>query len=142
MSHLLFVYGTLKRGHGNHHIIRNAEYVGDFVTESKFGLVSMGEFPGMVDCKEPSEEGCNIKGELFFVDDAMLEYCDRLEGVPHFYRREAITVRSESDPPDTISCFVYILNKASAEGKEFIGAEWPPKKKETTLQLTIVPSEK
>ncbi len=33
MQHLIFVYGTLRKGEGNHHFLNSAEFLGHHETE-------------------------------------------------------------------------------------------------------------
>lgn len=41
------VYGTLKKGKPNHHVLGNATFLGEHTTEAKFTMHSMGSFPGV-----------------------------------------------------------------------------------------------
>ena len=85
MSHLVFVYGSLKKGFGNnYHLQENAEYLGDFVTEPIFTMYSLGGFPAI------REKGRTpITGEVYRVGS--LSSLDRLEGHPTFYKRQEIS---------------------------------------------------
>ena len=85
--HHIFVYGTLKRGHGNHHLLETATFLGVAVTAPEFTMLRLGGFPGIVRSGETE-----IKGELYEVDDATLRRLDRLEGHPSFYERQSLTV--------------------------------------------------
>lgn len=101
MSRYVFVYGTLKSGHGNHGVMANtagAEFIGDFSTPPCYTMVSFGGFPGIVPIGNTS-----IKGELWAVDD--VSQLDRLEGHPTFYQRTNIVLREFDKPVE-----VYILN--------------------------------
>lgn len=86
---LVFVYGTLKRGHGNHRVMQQAggEFVGEALTAEKFPLVVDG-LPYLLD---RSGEGHHVQGELYRVTDPEgWIRLDRLEGHPRFYRRRVI----------------------------------------------------
>ena len=85
-KHYVFVYGTLRKGFGNHHLLRNAKFIGEGLTKEKYSLYATS-IPYVV--KEPL---IRIKGELYEVDDFILEELDYLEGHPHFYERELIDV--------------------------------------------------
>lgn len=78
---LLFVYGTLKRGHANHHQLGGAAFVGEAAMPG-VDLHDLGPFPMAV-----AGEGTAI-GELYRVDAGQLVLLDRFEGVPRLYRRE------------------------------------------------------
>lgn len=87
MGEKLFVYGTLKRGYGNHHYLSESEFLGKAITKKRYALYSDG-IPFLV--KEPPVS--RIKGELYEVDSETLENVDLLEGHPSVYRREKIVV--------------------------------------------------
>ena len=76
----VFVYGTLKQGHPNHHWLAGCPCAGQAQLD---GLVlhDLGPFPMAI-------HGSGIVvGELYRVDAATLKALDRLEGVPRLYRR-------------------------------------------------------
>lgn len=82
----VFVYGTLKKGFGNHRLLENAKYVGE--AETVFPVYTMfdiGSFPGVVQGGETM-----IKGEVYDVNDEEFANLDRLEGYPSMYTREEI----------------------------------------------------
>lgn len=105
MSHLVFVYGTLKSGHGNHGVLANAgaELIGDFKTPPCYTMVSLGGFPGLVPIGSTA-----VKGELWAVDN--IAPLDRLEGHPTFYQRTNIVLQGFDKPVE-----VYIFNSQSFE---------------------------
>jgi len=87
MSYPLFVYGTLRRGCRNHHLLRGAAYVGTAKTKGRFALYSTG-IPYVV----RGEPVCQIVGEVYQVDAGLLADLDAHEGHPHWYRRELVDV--------------------------------------------------
>jgi len=81
----LFVYGTLKKQHSRNHVLGAAEFLGEIKTLPKYTMVNLGSFPGVLDC------GSNvISGELYIVEEKLLELCDLIEGHPNFYTRKPI----------------------------------------------------
>lgn len=52
----------------------------------------------------------NVVGEIYEVDDKMLESLDRLEEHPNFYVREVRSVR-RADTNATVDCWIYFLKK-------------------------------
>ena len=80
----LFVYGTLKRGHGNHTFLQDAELLASCAEVDGFTLYG-STIPYMV--RSP---GDRVKGEVYAVDDEILGPIDRLEGHPNHYRREPV----------------------------------------------------
>jgi gamma-glutamylcyclotransferase (GGCT)/AIG2-like uncharacterized protein YtfP len=88
MSHLVFVYGSLKRGFYNHYVLEksSAKYRGPFKTKAEYTMLNLGSFPGVV-----QSGSTRITGEVYEVDT--LEYLDHLEGYPNFYDRILIDTR-------------------------------------------------
>ncbi|MBZ0273671.1 gamma-glutamylcyclotransferase [bacterium] len=84
-STILFVYGTLKRGQRNHHLMREARFLGEAVTAPQYTLLDLGSFPGMI----PSGNTA-VHGELYEVGPELMARLDRHEGVPRFYVRVPI----------------------------------------------------
>ena len=86
-NHLIFVYGTLKQGFGNHRLLAGSKFLGTGSTNKKFAMYSIG-FPFV--CKD--EPISQIHGELYQVDDEILQNLDNLEGHPDWYRREKVKI--------------------------------------------------
>ena len=85
---LLFVYGTLKKGFHNHYLLEDAPFICKaWLPFHK--MLSLGGFPAII-----PEGGYrdNIEGELYEVPEGRWPLLDRLEGVPHLYRREQIEI--------------------------------------------------
>lgn len=85
---LVFVYGTLKEGYGNHrhHLQREGvNYKGEYITPAEWTMFSLGGFPGVM-------KGGNtpITGEVYEIDKEVFRGLDRLEGFPRFYDRDLI----------------------------------------------------
>lgn len=89
----VFVYGTLKRGHGNHRQLEDATFLGEATTVERYALHVDG-LP-MVDRNNPVSP---IHGELYLVDRATFADLDRLEGHPIFYRRQLTRVALVEGP--------------------------------------------
>lgn len=94
--HFLFVYGTLKPGHGNNPLIErfDGKDIGVARTIDKFVL--NGGFPYVWKLRRGLTGFApylgHVIGHLYKVSDAGLEACDRLEGHPRHYCRTPITV--------------------------------------------------
>lgn len=84
----VFVYGTLKKGHGNHYLLEDAEYLGRCIVRGKFRMISLTYYPGVV--RKPDAEPAPILGEVYRVTEEELAALDMLEGHPNFYRREKV----------------------------------------------------
>lgn len=91
-GHLAFVYGTLKKGFGNHWLIEeliskgDAVYLGVARTEKQYPLVC-GPFQVPFLVYKPGS-GRYVRGELYRVNDAALKALDVLEGTDrgHYFR--------------------------------------------------------
>lgn len=83
----VFVYGTLKKGHGNHRLLRHAEFLGRAYVEGPWKLTNLGAFPAVVHSDVPAR----VFGEVFLINTEILSSLDMLEGYPHFYTRTKIT---------------------------------------------------
>jgi len=114
----VFVYGTLKRGGGNHHYLAGQQFIGTARTPPGYALHSLGNYPGMV-CSPADTAG--VTGELWAVDDACLERLDELEGVDEGLF-ERITLRLAppfADPP--VETYLFLRSVA---GRPALGAVW------------------
>ncbi len=80
----LFVYGTLMRGHANHHVLAGARF-GGAARMPGVRLHDLGPFPMAVATAETAADSVN--GELWWVESRDLERLDRLEGHPRLYER-------------------------------------------------------
>ncbi|XP_038049457.1 gamma-glutamylaminecyclotransferase-like isoform X1 [Patiria miniata] len=116
--HRLFVYGTLKRGQPNAEQFgpKNgvANYIGQARTVQKWPLViaSQCNIPYLLDREGI---GNNIIGEIYEVDDKMLQHCDVFESCPQYYQRTTIQVQLIEDSAGSKvegnidDIFVYVL---------------------------------
>mgnify|MGYP003474896118 CR=1 FL=1 len=80
MKHLLFCYGTLKKGHTRQKYLADQRYLGVGVLKPNHRMVYLGGYPALVPVKE-GEEGNAIHGELYEVNENSLNECDGVEGV-------------------------------------------------------------
>jgi len=83
-----FVYGTLKQGYNNNHILSSSVLVKEAIVDG-YKLYYSG-FPVAAPCDESM-----VKGEIWDIgdDEQVLERLDRLEGVPWLYTREKVTTK-------------------------------------------------
>lgn len=123
-KHLLFVYGTLKRGYGNHH------YLGDdaiFYGKAKVTNVCLYHGPGFP-YAFLTDDGAIAKGELYQIDDAALARCDSLEGYPYHYdRKKVLVVLNENTIDDpfiwTEEAWIYV-SPNQPRGSKIESGEW------------------
>src|SRR6185369_16266286 len=78
----VFVYGTLKKGFGNHGVLGKSKFI---KKSTMFGvLLNLGGYPGFL----PKQTGMGVHGEVYEVPDLeTLNALDLLEGHPYHYVR-------------------------------------------------------
>ena len=106
MTNLVFVYGTLKKGFGNHHVLQGAEFVGE-ATLPDGKMLHLGAFPGLI------PGNTRIFGEVYRTTPHILQRLDRLEGHPSFYMRSIQEVFLDSNHVAPAWC--YFLSADSRE---------------------------
>lgn len=95
MVHRVFLYGTLKIGEKNHHLLQSpsngvAKYICKAVTPERYPCVLGTRYNIPFMLNRPGT-GPYVLGEMFEVDDKMLATMDDLEGVVDgYYSREKI----------------------------------------------------
>ncbi len=91
-KHLVFVYGTLRNGHSNNHLLKEAYCYGTGCTEASYSMYLISGYPYVTS----SGTRYQIVGELFAIDDDTLKTLDSMEGHPRYYeRRETAIVLGE-----------------------------------------------
>lgn len=111
MLHLVFVYGTLRKGECNHSLLQNSEYLGMFETEPNYQLFNIGSYPGV------TEGNCRVIGEVYRINDDTLKQLDILEDVPIEYIRESIETPYGS-------AWFYIYNGVSSLDETITSGNW------------------
>lgn len=87
----VFVYGTLKEGHGNWSYLLDNDRctkLGRCVVTGPYSMYSMGFFPAVVEVD--GAEDAEMVGEVFVVDEDTLDALDCLEGHPNWYERKQV----------------------------------------------------
>lgn len=111
---LVFVYGTLKKGYGNHRLLRAAKYLGVGYSVDKYFLAGRG-IPFAIPEKLSRKENkvFPIQGEIYDISsykDTILQNLDWLEGEGVLYHRRCrkFQLRTEnSEVISTVSAFIY-----------------------------------
>ncbi|XP_074819179.1 gamma-glutamylaminecyclotransferase [Natator depressus] len=119
----VFVYGTLKKGQPNYQHMLNgthgiAKFQGRGRTVEKYPLVITGKYNIPFLLNIPGT-GHHVTGEIYSVDDQMLQFLDEFEGCPDMYQRtpvrlEVVEWEDASSAPEErpavnsiMECFVY-----------------------------------
>lgn len=100
-----FVYGTLKLGMKNSHIMNHvkASFVAHVETVEKYPMFDLGNgFPYVQD--NPGK-GLILQGQLFSVHQKYEKDLDRFEGVPSLYKKGTINVEVENLLYEDINCY-------------------------------------
>ena len=85
MSHRVLVYGTLRQGESNYHLLTDSQFLGNVVIQAQFQLFDLGPYPAAIKGDQ------DLVVEVYFVDDDTMKQLDILEGYPHEYDRELVT---------------------------------------------------
>ena len=85
----VFVYGSLKRGCGNHSILEKAEYLGRCTLRGKYQMLNLKYYPGLV-CNSQIDNNA-VLGEVYKVTKEQLDVLDMIEGHPDYYCRTKVT---------------------------------------------------
>jgi gamma-glutamylaminecyclotransferase len=86
---ILFVYGSLKRGHRNHRLIADQEYLGEAATEPRYRVIDLGRYPGLI---RDDADGLAVRGELWAVGPDRLRELDDFEGGEGLWARGPVAI--------------------------------------------------
>ena len=85
---LVFVYGTLRKGHCNHHLLKDSHCYGVGCSEAWYAMYLKNGYPYVTS----TESRYPIVGELYSVHDETLVTLDKFEGHPRYYERREVPV--------------------------------------------------
>jgi len=114
-SNLVFVYGTLRKGFGNHRILASNPFEGKALTKDNYAMYISG-LPFVV----KDEPVSHIVGEVYQLRDIKdLHRVDQLESHPDFYKRELIHVEIAPPTPNrhyrTVAAWIYFITPSYGE---------------------------
>lgn len=98
LTDLVAVYGTLRKGMGNHHLLRSAEFLGTQITSPAWKMYSCG-------CPVIISGDSSIVIEVYKVSQNNLKVLDSLEGYPDLYNRKRIHTNWGD-------AWIYFMNKS------------------------------
>lgn len=94
MKHLLFVYGTLKKGHTRQKYLLDHRYLGTATLKPTHRMVQVSGYPALLPVKD-GEEGSRVRGELYEITDDCAQTLDKVEGVDHgLFKRVGLSLES------------------------------------------------
>jgi gamma-glutamylaminecyclotransferase len=107
MRNLVFVYGTLKRGYGNNHILAQSKLLGEGQTVARCRLYDAG-FPVLR--RRTNRDGAwnaPVRGEVYEVtSQETMDRLDRLEGEGHMYHRRRKKIQLDSG--EVVMAYAYV----------------------------------
>ena len=116
----IFVYGTLKRGCCRSQVLKNQRFLGPARTAAKYRMYDTGSYPALIE----AEDGIEIEGELWEVDEACLRVLDAIEDVPTLYIRQPVDLQS----PEAGDSQTYIYRQ-NVSGMPACGSRWVEKRR-------------
>ncbi len=125
--HPVFVYGSLRSGLQNNYKLDTAINKGLWHTVNEYYMIGIksGSYPYVIDEQINDElKHTQIYGELYYVDDKLLNSLDEMEGHPIQYKRTQIEITNDKEKQ---AAFMYILENEELKkgirenfGKRFI----------------------
>jgi gamma-glutamylcyclotransferase (GGCT)/AIG2-like uncharacterized protein YtfP len=116
--HLIFIYGTLRRGGRAHDRMQRAVFQGNATIQGR--LVHVDQYPGLILCDDQ-----RVKGELYLVSDTLLNELDRYEGCfespPHYLRQETEVLLENGEE---VSAQAYVFKLLEPDQEEITCGDW------------------
>lgn len=133
----VFVYGTLKKGHGNHHYLEKSKFLGPCTIKGIYEFVDLGYFPAVV--RRERGPVRNIVGEVYEVDSDTMVSLDALEGHPGFYERIMVATPFSTAEDTAGRAWVYTLPERTVHRPNwsYVDRCWRPSDAEREWMQTI-----
>jgi len=116
--HLIFIYGTLRRGGRAHHLMQAADFQSKGLASGR--LVHVDQYPGLIPCDDEQ-----VMGELYLLNDQLLNELDRYEGClespPHYLRQETMVLLENGEKR---SAMVYTFQLLESHHEEIKNGDW------------------
>lgn len=107
-KHLIFVYGTLKRGCRNNHYLKDATFLDIAETVNRYIMKKhVGNYPAALE----SDTKYTIPGELWLCSEETAKSIDRLEDYPYLFYREEVLVKCKSKEQYNGYAWMYFFSK-------------------------------
>lgn len=112
---LVFVYGSLKRGHEHHDQMSGARYLGPADLSAYRLVLYEGSYPALT--PDPSARQ-PVEGELYLVTEELLQKLDDFEEVPELYERRSVPLK------DGTVAFAYVIDPNRASRYPSLDGPW------------------
>lgn len=127
--HLVFVYGSLKRGEPHHEELAGARFVGAAHAPRARLIRYVEGYPALVVGEGAlivGEPALGVPGELYEVDDQLLGRLDAFEDCPLLYQRAHIEVVRDGGPrkESARAAFAYVVRAQVAAAYPTIQGAW------------------
>ena len=122
MSELVAVYGSLRKGLGNHRVLGDSKLVSTGIVQG-FGMYSMGGFPALTTLANKTD----VVVEVYEVDNDTMRRLDRLEGYPHFYNRVPVPIHlneGEDGVESYLTAWIYFIDDKFPEKSFVESGDW------------------
>jgi len=122
MPELVAVYGSLRKGLGNHRVLGDSECVGKGLVTG-FGMYSLGGYPALTTLAERTD----VVVEVYEADEDTMVRLDRLEGYPTFYDRKKVAVHldaGEAGVEAYTTAWIYYIDNTFDERRFVEGGDW------------------
>jgi len=117
MKHTVAVYGTLKRGYSNHHLLDKACYIGSD-TLTSLTLYDLGPYPGAL--PKPSD---GVEVEVYAVNSLLLATLDELEGYDPEATKTSLYLRKRMQTCHG-QAWVYLYNRPVSNRQRIDSGHW------------------
>lgn len=111
-KHLVFVYGTLRRGGANHYMLSDSNFLGRYTTEPLYTMFRLGQFPAVV-----ARGNNTISGEIYRVSDEVFGLLDELNCYPSVFSRQLIHTPAGHT-------WIYLYNRLVGTGDVVSHGDW------------------
>jgi gamma-glutamylcyclotransferase (GGCT)/AIG2-like uncharacterized protein YtfP len=126
MSQLVAVYGSLKKGFGNHMLLADAPLIATGFAKG-WNMYSLSYYPMII----PGDG--DVQVEIYQVTKAEMDRLDALEGYPDYYNRKITYVTTSMR---VIQAWIYYGRESQVKGRrEVVSGIWTPQDRRSHLAL-------
>lgn len=112
MRHLVFVYGSLRRGECHADLLAGERYLGAHRTRPRYTMFSLGDWPAIMAGGDVA-----IVGDVFSIDESKLAQLDSFERLPQLFVRQRI-------PTPYGQAWVYIFRQRPTNAGTVPSGDW------------------